>query len=383
MTSIAKNGGRTPRKVTRVTLNDSTAQAQPAAPDEPTGAKIASDFVIEFFASRTKSPICIAAYTNERGAGAPQNIYTRASSKIEAFVKANDKPGWAVYLGVNPVLAGKVRNKDNIAEIIVLHSDIDFKGLVEGREAIIEALKRLPMPPSLVIFSGHGIHAYWLLKEPMPTSDKDRVEACLKQIARVLAGDPAVCEIARVMRLPGSHNSKGNDWLEVEDLGFRGPDYEFEELEKWFASAEPVLTARVEATEEEGEEGHTAKSGNGHDPDEEVNPFARLEKELDFKASIDAEELLSQMRYKDSHGHGVDVTQLRIMGSMLARGYPPNEVIDYLICRNIRPDRQHRMVAGRRALEVARHVQAHVSQRKVFRAPERAGYRRAADLADQ
>jgi hypothetical protein len=266
----------------------------------------ASDFITEFFGSRTKAPICITALPNERGKGKPVTIYTRDASEIEAFVKANDKAGWAIYFCVNPVVEGKKRNKENMAAIVVLHADLDHKGIIEKHDAILEALKKLPMQPSLIVLSGHGIHCYWFLQKPMPVGDRDRVEGCLKQIARVLAGDPAVCEIARIMRLPGTHNTKGGEWLDVHVVGERGPDYSFDDLERWFSDADPVLT-RVKPVEKE------QKAGNGHDPDaEDYDPWERYG--IDFKEPIDPDVELGLMQYHDSAGHGVDLTQFRCIG---------------------------------------------------------------------
>ena len=237
----------------------------------------ASDFIIEFFTSRIDAPICVTALPNERGNGTPITVYTRDVDEIAAFVEANDKPGWAVYFSVNPVLEGKKRNKENMAAIVVLHADLDYKGIVQGHAAILEALQQLPVPPSLIVSSGHGLHCYWLLSTAMPTDETNRVEDCLKQIARVLAGDPAVCEIARIMRLPGSHNSKNNEWLNVRVVGDRGPDYSFEEIEEWFSAADPVLTRVTPVAKEQ-----KATSGNGHDPDaEDYDPWDRYD--IDYK----------------------------------------------------------------------------------------------------
>ena len=43
------------------------------------------------------------------------------------------------------------------------------------------------------------------------------------------------------MRLPGSHNSKGGDWLDVTNLVTRDNRYSLEKLEAWLASATVLL----------------------------------------------------------------------------------------------------------------------------------------------
>lgn len=52
----------------------------------------------------------------------------------------------------------------------------------------------------------NGIHAYWLLNEPI--EGPLEIERVIKGIARALGGDLAVSDLSRVMRLPGFLNVK-------------------------------------------------------------------------------------------------------------------------------------------------------------------------------
>ena len=160
-----------------------------------------------------------------------------------------DVQGRALYFCVNTIKKGKRRNKANVAELCCLHADLDFKGIVEGRKRIEDVLADLPHPPSCVVASGHGLHTYWLFDEVLPATDenKARVEALLKKLADVFAGDLAVCEVARLMRLPGSHNTKDGEWLDVEVISNGGDTYTIEDLEAWLDSAEPLLTSKSAA----------------------------------------------------------------------------------------------------------------------------------------
>ena len=64
--------------------------------------------------------------------------------------------------------------------------------------------------------SGGGLHFYWLLTEALDirqsadnaAETEESVVAVLKQLAGIMAGDTSVCDLARIMRLPGSHNTK-------------------------------------------------------------------------------------------------------------------------------------------------------------------------------
>jgi hypothetical protein len=63
----------------------------------------------------------------------------------------------------------------------------------------------------------------------------------LRQIADVVAGDLAVCEVARVMRMPGTHNTKGGQWNAVEVLELADRRYEFDDIEEWLSEQSPVM----------------------------------------------------------------------------------------------------------------------------------------------
>lgn len=60
--------------------------------------------------------------------------------------------------------------------------------------------------PSIIISSGNGIHAYWLLNER-----QREVSETLKAIALVTGADARATDKARIMRLPGTFNVKDRD----------------------------------------------------------------------------------------------------------------------------------------------------------------------------
>lgn len=68
--------------------------------------------------------------------------------------------------------------------------------------------------PSFILDTGHGIHAYWILEIPFQIRHDHRsldiqyIEGLLKRLTHEVNGDPAVAEIAHVMRVPGFYNMK-------------------------------------------------------------------------------------------------------------------------------------------------------------------------------
>jgi len=98
---------------------------------------------------------------------------------------------------------------ENCQDLGVLFMDLDFKNQPE--EEARRMLGEFPLPPSIVIQSGGGLHVYWLLTEPLHLQDqRDRQQArsYLRRQAIHLHGDLAAAEPARILRVPGTTNFK-------------------------------------------------------------------------------------------------------------------------------------------------------------------------------
>ncbi len=173
-------------------------------------------------------------------------VNTRDAAEIESWVARLDKPGSANYFCVSTLKPGAAaRNKDNASELAFLFADIDGKDIADDRAFIERRLAGLKLPPSYVVHSGHGHHVYWMLSEAIDlTVDgaRENVEALLRQSADLVGGDLQVCEVARLMRLPGSHNSKfEGEFLPVEVLELNGKRYHLEDLAEMLAETSPII----------------------------------------------------------------------------------------------------------------------------------------------
>ena len=141
----------------------------------------------------------------------------------------------------------------------------DPNGGPEDRKCLhvhVHQLNKLLLPFGLMVrapfgFSGHGVHLYWTLKEEedaSPGEGQRRIEETLKLIANYIGGDPHVAEAARLMRLPGSHNTrKSGESLPVTfqdvDLSRR---YDLTELTDFLREAHPIMSAPATAEKKEG-----------------------------------------------------------------------------------------------------------------------------------
>ena len=128
---------------------------------------------------------------------------------IERLMVAN-RHGWGGYIGIatrRPGLGRWTRGgKTDLLALPALFVDIDDPGWA------LWQLTFFDLPPSLVIHSGRGYHAYWILATP--TNDFHSADRAIKGLAHALHGDP-VLTVAQSMRLPGTTNTKpGRDQMQ-------------------------------------------------------------------------------------------------------------------------------------------------------------------------
>ncbi len=148
-----------------------------------------------------------------------------AAANAEARAETCD-----VYCGVCPYTAiepGSRGNAKHAGALVGLWADIDVyhdgaharSDLPPDDVAAFDLLYECSKPPSAVVSSGYGLHAWWIFREPfLIRTEADRVEA-----ARMAAGwndhvasrakrhgwhvDP-VGDLARVLRIAGTKNFK-------------------------------------------------------------------------------------------------------------------------------------------------------------------------------
>jgi len=132
---------------------------------------------------------------------------TAAAAACESFASSEN-----VYVGVCPrrEQSGKA---DAVMSAPGLWTDIDVgdgKGHPDKRAAL-DALEAFKFPPSMIVDSGGGYHAYWLFRQPFIISgpdDKATIENSNKGITAALGGDPACFDVGRILRVPGTINHK-------------------------------------------------------------------------------------------------------------------------------------------------------------------------------
>jgi len=149
-----------------------------------------------------------------------------------------NRAGAGVFVTVNGTDGG--RKKANVRTLRAWWADLDEK---DAREAF--DLACVPLEPSMIVRSGHGVHLYWMTLEPIPCDGNEarrtEHEGDLKRIAAALApfgADPKVCDVSRVMRLPGFFNRKREPLL-VELVTAEGAGWDRESIHGAFPVLEP------------------------------------------------------------------------------------------------------------------------------------------------
>lgn len=258
-------------------------------------------------------PVHVCSLGNERdGPHAPRFVSTRDLSDVTKFLAKWDKPERGLFFCVGTLNPGTKREKANVAEIAFLHADIDFKGIIDSPSDVERKLPQLRLPPSIVVRSGNGIHAYWLLTEA--STEFDRVEDALRLLADLVGGDMAVCEISRLMRLPGSHNTKFGEFKPVEIIEQSDRRYELDDLEEWLSETSPIILRKERPQQNPAD-----------------NPFLAAAQRLGFKPPLDVEKRLAAMSYMAGGDASVHTTQLAVSASLLNAGHDVEEVVATLL----------------------------------------------------
>lgn len=109
----------------------------------------------------------------------------------------------------------------DIAAVNCLFAEFDAKHYKGGKDEALEYIHHLSIDPNVLIDSGGGYHAYWLLIQPIPISDEftlNRMRSIQYRWVEFVDGDTESKDLCRVLRVPGSYNYKYDPPREVKIL---------------------------------------------------------------------------------------------------------------------------------------------------------------------
>lgn len=125
----------------------------------------------------------------------------------------------------DPLPADLRAKQQNVTSIACLWVDIDIVDSAAHKagnlpKSVDEAMGLLPekYPPSIIVSSGHGLHAYWLLKDPVIINDENRAEVinAVRKLQQIIRNNAvangwkidATADLSRILRVPYTWNFK-------------------------------------------------------------------------------------------------------------------------------------------------------------------------------
>lgn len=143
--------------------------------------------------------------------------FRRGTHASDVVARAMQDQGYDVYFGVLPRVRKSGTADDVEPKTDLLWADIDAKKQ-ETRDlaGCYESLAGVMVSPQVLVDSGGGLHAYWLLDRSI---EWGYAESLMRGIARAVNGD-AVYDRPRVLRLPGTVNQKYEHKPEARVLRF-------------------------------------------------------------------------------------------------------------------------------------------------------------------
>jgi len=158
-------------------------------------------------------------------------VFTLPDRRSESFDTSEQATNYAVgraddsdvYFGCGLYLPGSAGGRGTAADVAGITSvwaDIDFgpghkKRVPPDEASALRILDSVGIKPSIVVHSGHGLHAYWLLSEFTSADDgaaglARRWCGHVRAVAGALGYElDSVGDLSRVLRVPGTMNRKG------------------------------------------------------------------------------------------------------------------------------------------------------------------------------
>ena len=118
-------------------------------------------------------------------------------TELAATLARLNERGAGTFITINEIVYRMPRTAQNVIRVRALFIDNDDAAKATDIE---EKIGHYGLPPSIVVESSPGkFHHYWLVKDcPL-----ERFKPAQQALAARFGTDPAVCDLPRVMRLPG------------------------------------------------------------------------------------------------------------------------------------------------------------------------------------
>lgn len=133
--------------------------------------------------------------------------------ELDVYITPNEFYGWRKISNLHSLQAFYI---DIDCHEIDYSNDDDVLRIPTLVATTLDNLERAGIPdPNCIVYSGRGIHLYWLL-EPTHPNALPRWQACQRRLVDVCNADRQSADATRVLRLVGSINSKTNAKVRAE-----------------------------------------------------------------------------------------------------------------------------------------------------------------------
>lgn len=158
-----------------------------------------ADFFSSIWPSKLLTHETLECRLKDRKTG---RVFSKFYTSIEEFLEASTqyRKTYDVYFGIATRFRGGSKKRD-CYRVRVVWVDFDKKS--------IDYCLSLKPKPDLVVDSGGGCHAYWILERPILVRDSSlKIEAVNRGLAKRFKGDLMAIDASRILRVPGTVNHK-------------------------------------------------------------------------------------------------------------------------------------------------------------------------------
>lgn len=131
-----------------------------------------------------------------------------------------------IYFGVSTRYGTGTGKKRDCYRSQVVWADLDGKKIADCD---------FDLKPNILVNSGGGVHAYWILNTSTLVRDEEKgaeIEAINRALANKLEADIAAIDFTRILRVPGTLNHKYDPYRKVEAFLVSGKNYTIEDFKR-------------------------------------------------------------------------------------------------------------------------------------------------------
>ena len=187
----------------------------------------------------------------------PDQHFVDTKEEVEELAQQFVKRKIDVFFGCAKFGSLDNRTHENAKYFRALWMDIDCgptkgvpdkKGIIKGyldQQTGLDEFKKfcvaVGLPRPILVSSGYGIHAYWLLEETVSRREWEPLANRLRELCveQGLIVDSSVFEASRVLRIPGTFNFKQVESKEVTVLNELTPRMTYQEVKDLLGAPEP------------------------------------------------------------------------------------------------------------------------------------------------